>query len=113
MGKSFRDDPDACGIILNWSKRHPELDIRIDNLLVSINDRLKILNPEAGMDIEPLAGEIFNDYLYAIVREAKAIDNGANETGSSVERRDVDYPSDWEAQFGDFDAQPDFEQNGF
>ena len=104
MGKSTRDDPTACGVILGWSKRHPELDLRIDNLLVSINDRLKILNPEAGMDIEPLSGEIFDDYLQAIMTEVKVIEDGRNEIDSATERGGQFNESNWPSEFSPLNA---------
>ena len=104
MGKSVGDNPSACGVILGWFKRHPEFDLRIDSLLVSINDRLKILNPEVGMDIEPLSGEILDDYLQAIMTEVKVIKDGRDETDIAIERSSKFNPSDWPSELSPLDS---------
>lgn len=56
--------------------------MRIDRLLVSINDRLGELAPNSGETIEPLTGSFMGDIVTAIkldAQEIEEIDNGRNE----------------------------------
>ena len=56
--------------------------MRIDRLLVSINDRLGELAPNSGENIKPLTGDFMSDVITAIkldAQETEDIENGRNE----------------------------------